>query len=259
MNDISAFLDLSIIYSDNATRTNLLRTHSGGLFQLNPENILPMNNPNGSYIGGDLRLGQSPQLAQQHSLLYRLHNYIATNLATINPKWNDDEIFFESRRITIGIYQHLVYYEWLPLYLGTFTIKNFKLLDRFELLSSMIGAELSKSFNLTCDKCHGYNENIDPSTTIEFGMNVFRFFHKNIPSTVQFVNEQGKLVKELALSDTIIRSLMLQDSYDDLLRGLLQQSIFDDKAGYSSEVSIIPFQTHLPHRNIQTDRIRFYS
>lgn len=85
-------------------------------------------------------------------------------------------------------------------------------------------------------------------------MNAFRFFHKNIPSTVQFVNEQGKLVKELALSDIIIRSLMLQDSFGDLLRGVLQQSSSDDVAGYSTEVSIIIKIFQEFHRKTQTGR-----
>lgn len=84
---------------------------------MNSENILPVDE-NNFYIGGDLRLGQTPQLALQHSLFYRSHNYIAENLAKINPHWDDDKLFFEARRINIAIYQYIVYDEWLPLYLG---------------------------------------------------------------------------------------------------------------------------------------------
>lgn len=108
-----------------------------------------------------------------------------------------------------------------------------------------LGTEICKSFKLICkrksDHCDEYDANIDPSTSVEFGMNAFRFFHKNIPSTVEFVDDKGKLVNNTALSDTIIRSTILQDSYDNLLRGQLQQSISDDVAGYSSEVFIYCF------------------
>lgn len=71
-----------------------------------------------SNICGDLRLTQTPQLALQHSLFYRSHNYIAKQLAKVNSHLDDDKLFFEARRINIAIYQHIVYNEWLPLYLG---------------------------------------------------------------------------------------------------------------------------------------------
>lgn len=116
-------MDLSIIYSDSEKTLNSLRSHSGGLFKLDPKNILPTNE-NGTFIAGDARAGQTPMLALIHSLFYRLHNIIAKRLSRVNKKWNDDKLFFESRRIVIAIYQHIVYNEWLPLYIGQYVNLN---------------------------------------------------------------------------------------------------------------------------------------
>lgn len=71
------------------------------------------------YKLGDSRINQSPQLAQLHSLCLRAHNYNAEQLATVNPQWSDDRLFEESRRLTIANHQFMVFYEWLPLFLGT--------------------------------------------------------------------------------------------------------------------------------------------
>lgn len=84
---------------------------------MDPLNILPLDNT-GQFIAGDFRFGQTAVLGLIHSLFYRLHNLIAKNLFTLKPHWSNDKVFFKSRRIVIAIYQHIIYYDWLPLVLG---------------------------------------------------------------------------------------------------------------------------------------------
>ena len=53
-----------------------------------------------------------------HTLMMREHNRIASNLKVVNPKWDDDKLFNEARRLLLGIYQHIVYSQWIPATIG---------------------------------------------------------------------------------------------------------------------------------------------
>lgn len=94
-----------------------MRLLSGGLFRLNSETTLPYNDLDES-VTGDSRFVQSTGLQMIHVIFYRFHNLIAMFLSAHYPHWTDDVLFFEARRIVIACYQHIVYYEWLPLVLG---------------------------------------------------------------------------------------------------------------------------------------------
>jgi len=63
-------------------------------------------------------MNQTPQLAIIQIILLREHNRIANYLARLNPHWTDETIFQETRRIVIAEHQNIVYYEWLPIFLG---------------------------------------------------------------------------------------------------------------------------------------------
>lgn len=54
------------------------------------------------------------------SIHHRLHNIIAGELKTLNPKWDDERIFQEARRLNIAIHQSNVYTEWFPVFVGIF-------------------------------------------------------------------------------------------------------------------------------------------
>lgn len=57
-------------------------------------------------------------LAIIHSIFMRLHNNIAEELLKLNPNWNDEKLYQESRRIVIALHQHVVYNEWIPTLFG---------------------------------------------------------------------------------------------------------------------------------------------
>lgn len=200
-----------------------------------------------NYTAGDLRIHQTPQLALMHSLIYRLHNAIARKFKSHNSHWNDDKLFFEARRITIAIFQHIVYNEWLPLFLGMNFSKQFfnfnlKFPINTVILFRITGKKLCKSYKLICgdesNPCDEYDTNIDPGATVEVSHNAFRVFHKYITTNVQFVDANYDLVKEMTLSDTFEKNYLLRDKqlYDNLLRGMMKQKMRTTLIQYSEEV-----------------------
>lgn len=59
-----------------------------------------------------------PAVAALSLTFARYHNYVAQRLKTINPSWNDEELFQESRRVVIAQLQHVTYSEYLHKILG---------------------------------------------------------------------------------------------------------------------------------------------
>ena len=52
------------------------------------------------------------------TLFLRNHNRIAISLSKINPKWDEETLFQEARRINIATYQHNMYSQWLSSVIG---------------------------------------------------------------------------------------------------------------------------------------------
>lgn len=57
----------------------------------------------------------------------REHNRIVTELAKINPHWNDEQLFQNGRRIMGAEFQHVSYNEFLPRVLGWNAIQLYEL------------------------------------------------------------------------------------------------------------------------------------
>lgn len=190
---------------------------TGGLLTTNANNILP-DGPAG-YTAGDVRVNQTPWLALTHSLLFRLHNYIAQQLAAVNTDWDDNNLFSESRRINIAIYEHLIYDEWLP---------------------TFVGREFLENKNLTgcsSDGTNGaYDASVDASNMDEFAHASFRLFHTYIPGYVNLIADDGVILKTIKFSDTIFNSKLLEENYNNVLRGMLQDPLETKHLGYSEEV-----------------------
>lgn len=67
-----------------------------------------------------MRVNQNPQLTILQIILLREHNRIADALTSLNPHWDDETTFQEARKIAVAEYQHINYYEWLPIFIGNF-------------------------------------------------------------------------------------------------------------------------------------------
>lgn len=86
-------------------------------------------NSKGRYCfeSGDTRANENLHLTSMHLLWARHHNYVAEKLQELNPKWDDEKVFQEARRIVGAQLQHIAYNEFLPTILGE--IITFRLQD----------------------------------------------------------------------------------------------------------------------------------
>jgi len=130
LNAISAYLDGSQIYGSTLAISRSLRAFvngtmitSAGISSKYP--YMPKSSKDQCsdstfmcFMGGENRTSENIGLVGVQTLFLRQHNRIATRLAALNTQWNDDTIFYEARRIMLGIYQHIVFNEYVPGVIG---------------------------------------------------------------------------------------------------------------------------------------------
>ena len=134
------------------TTTNIqLRTFSGGMLVTSPglsvltstlvpsqtltnRTYLPLSNDTCStsqapstvykcFKGGEYRTSENLGLVSLQTLFNREHNRVAAQLASYNPKWSDEMVFQETRRIIVALLQHITFNEFVPLLTGNATLK----------------------------------------------------------------------------------------------------------------------------------------
>lgn len=188
INTITATIDGNTIYGSTKDVADQLRTFSGGLLKttdsfkrmnlkplLPPQLIKPdldcFERPNTQtfcFLGGDERVNEQPTLTAMHTLYVRDHNRIANQLAALNPHWDDDRIYHETRHIEAAVIQNVLISEYLPL---------------------LIGHEMMVAFNLTSappgQYWQGYNPNATPSISQGFSTAAFRQGHTFIQGQVR--------------------------------------------------------------------------
>ncbi|XP_031620899.1 peroxidase [Contarinia nasturtii] len=135
INQASNYLDLSQLYGNAEDITDTLRTFYNGELKISNDPLSPtlpeiddiednhlcMHNTTIDtvcYKSGDSRVNVNPYVTTLYTLFLRSHNRIAKQLQKEHPTWNDTELFAYARRINVGIYQKIVYSEWLNIVLG---------------------------------------------------------------------------------------------------------------------------------------------
>lgn len=80
-----------------------------------------------NFLLGDRRVNQQPALISLQTIWHREHNRIAKKLKTVNPEWNDETLFQESRKIVGAMIQHITYHSYLQEILGNDIMNKFDL------------------------------------------------------------------------------------------------------------------------------------
>ncbi|KAI3381324.1 hypothetical protein SNEBB_005514 [Seison nebaliae] len=165
----TAFLDLSLTYGGSMNRMNQLREFSNGFLKFHQfngnnnrmdirthflprdPNSVPCNTRNKDFVcfaAGDNRANELPFITSTQVMALRLHNMIARDLAQINPHWNDEQLFTIARRINIGLFQHIIYNEYLPTILSTHFLNNNNILQTSSTYNSLINPRITAAFNV---------------------------------------------------------------------------------------------------------------
>ncbi len=130
INDVTSYLDASMVYGSDTTRANLLREHAGGRLLTSSDGMLmPLNifgQPNGTggqpatqfYLAGDVRANEQVGLTAVHTLFVREHNRLANQVA-LTVGGSDEEIYQRARKIVGAEIQAITYNEFLPALLGS--------------------------------------------------------------------------------------------------------------------------------------------
>ena len=194
VNMLSSHIDASMVYGvdkcfndklRDPQAKHILRTQKmllplvgsrglGGVMDMLPmeENIPECRGSDGfCFLAGEVRANEQPSLTALHTVLLRLHNYVASDLYQANTQWTQEKVYQEARRIVGAVVQHVTYSEFLPRVLGDETIKKFSL-------------DLE---NLGYFK--GYNSQCSTSIFNEFSAAAFRFGHSMIKPEMQMLSE----------------------------------------------------------------------
>jgi hypothetical protein len=190
-NEITAFIDGSMVYGSDAATAAGLRTFVGGKLRTSGSNMLPTD-AGGSFVAGDVRVNENVELTSIQTLFMREHNRLADQIALNNPALTDEQIYHRARALVGGEIQSITYKQWLP---------------------ALIGANVLPSYN-------GYRSGVNPGIATEFSTSGFRLGHSLINDDVEFFGNDGRPVRDaVELKDAFFNpGLVGQTGIDGILK-----------------------------------------
>ncbi len=218
-NDISAYIDASMIYGRDSSFALWLRSFEDGKMKVSNGNLLPFNTINGEiegdldptapkmdnanpfnkklFVAGDFRVNENVFLTAMHTLFVREHNWQATRLKEIHSDWNDEQLYQHARRITTGIIAAIFYEEWLP------------------------------TLGVQVPAYQGYNPNVNPGLFNLMSAAAFRLGHTFLSSNLPRRDNLGQFVPQ---GDILLRNaffnpveVLNSGGVDPMLKGMAHQ------------------------------------
>uniref|UniRef100_V9GWR0 Peroxidasin n=1 Tax=Lumbricus terrestris TaxID=6398 RepID=V9GWR0_LUMTE len=219
LNLLTSYIDASMVYSfsdedgrnlrDFSSNRGLLRA---GIVMPSGKPLLPPNrgefvdcmvDPSTAHVpcfqAGDHRTNEQLGLLSMHTLWFREHNRIASELLHINPHWDGDILYHEARKVVGAMMQHITFEHWLPKILGP------------------VGMQLLGTYK-------GYDPMVDTRISNEFATAAFRFGHTLINPVLSRLNESFRPIAQgnLPLHKAFFAPFRIieEGGIDPLLRGL---------------------------------------
>ncbi|XP_066442244.1 peroxidasin homolog [Eleutherodactylus coqui] len=220
VNMLTSYLDASNVYGSTEQESHELRDLSNqkGMLKVGPvvtssgKHLMPSANGPPTecmrderessvpcFLAGDHRANEQLGLTSMHMLWFREHNRIAQHLLKLNPHWNGDKIYHESRKLVGAQMQHITFEHWLPKIFGETGLR-------------MLG------------DYKGYDPSINSGIFNAFATAAFRFGHTLINPILYRLNESFQPIEQghLPLHKAFFSPFRLiqEGGIDPVLRGL---------------------------------------
>lgn len=269
VNELTHYIDGSMVYGSTDARAEFLREFEGGLLRVSAGENLPLqppcapsenplgvvtpgsNNaadccPNEDFttcgVAGDIRALEHVSLNVMHTVWVREHNRIARALSSLNPQWDDTRVYIEARDIVIAQIQQITFSEYLPALFG------------------------STSFNKLIGPYQGYNPEIDVSIPNAFATAAYRFGHSQIQPMFERLGSdlQSVAAGPLSLRDSFFSATELENGggvgpivqgwvrqparlMDEFLNSVLTTQLFERVEGEGMDLATLNIQRGRDH------------
>ncbi len=178
LNQITAFIDASMVYGSDPMRAEALRTHDGtGRLKTSEGNLLPFNvdglpNEGGTadtlFLAGDVRANEQVGLSSLHTLFVREHNRLATIFHQQPHRLTGDEIYERARAWVGAFIQVITYEEFLPVLLARHALPPYR----------------------------GYDATVNPGISNIFSTAAYRVGHTMLSPSLLRLQEDGQPIPE---------------------------------------------------------------
>ncbi|MBN3292594.1 PERM Myeloperoxidase, partial [Polypterus senegalus] len=229
INQLTSFIDASMIYGSTESLANQLRnkTNDFGLLAVNQNykddgyDLLPFVNATKNFCAtrsvvtkdptaqeiqcfnaGDSRANENIALTAIHTMFLREHNRIAKIFRKLNPQWNGETIYQETRKVVGAFHQIMIYRDYLPIIIGPDAVNKY--------LSDYTG----------------YDDSVDPSISSVFSTAAFRFAHLTIQPFIFRLDrsyQEHTLYPNVLLHKTFFTPwrIVFEGGIDPIIRGLI--------------------------------------
>ncbi|KAF2349212.1 VWFC domain, partial [Trinorchestia longiramus] len=219
INQLTSFIDASQVYGSSYGETQNLRNFSENLGDLRIGISMPSGKPLmpfsagapidcrrdttesaiDCFLAGDVRANEQTALLAMHTVWFREHNRVAAELRVINPHWDGDTVFHETRKLLGAMMQHITYTHWLPHIVGP---EHMARLGPYQ----------------------GYDSKLEPTISNAFATAAFRFGHTLVNPVLERLNASFQPTRHgpLPLHKAFFSPwrLVQEGGVDPLLRGL---------------------------------------
>jgi hypothetical protein len=206
INQITSYIDGSMVYGSDPTRAAALRTLDGtARLKTSSGNLLPFNtdglpNEGGAaptlFVAGDVRANEQVALTAMHTLFVREHNRVADLMHDHFPRLSDDAVYEAARAWVGALIQVITYKEFLPILLGPDALKPYI----------------------------GYKSDVNPGISNEFSTAAYRLGHSLLSPVLLRLEKNGKPIREghLPLRNAFFAPSRItnEGGIEPLLRGL---------------------------------------